>query len=119
MFYVDNNNFCMLKNTKERNSERYLRRSLFIKVVGCNFTSCNFTKINFFCRFSFTFDKKCGLTTFRWLHLFIVFTQVVFTEEFCFIETTLLPKLDQSNEIRFAAFWWALIISGRCNTLFK
>ena len=30
MFYVDNNNFCMLKNTKELNSERYLRRSLFI-----------------------------------------------------------------------------------------
>ena len=59
------------------------------------------------------FDKKCGLTSFRWLHLF------VFTEEFCFIETTLLPKLDQSNEIHFAASWWALIISGRCNTWFK
>ena len=72
-----------------------------------------------FAGFLLLFDKKCGLTTFRWLHLFIVFTQVVFTEEFCFIETTLLPKLDQSNEIRFAALWWALIISGRCNTLFK
>ena len=39
MFYVDNNNFHMLKNTKELNGERYLWRSLFIKVAGCNFTS--------------------------------------------------------------------------------
>ena len=30
---------------------------------------------------------------------------------------TLLPKLDQSNEIHFAASWWALINKGRCNTL--
>ena len=72
-----------------------------------------------FAGFILLFDKQCGLTTFRWLHLFIAFTQVVFPEEFCFIETTLLPILDQSNEIHFAASWWALIISGRCNTLFK
>ena len=32
---------------------------------------------------------------------------------------TLLPGLDKSNEIHFAASWWALIIKGRCNTLFK
>ena len=56
-----------------------------------------------FAGFLLLFDKKCGLTTFRWLHLFIVFTQVVFTGESCFIETTLLPKLDQPNETNFAA----------------
>ena len=28
---------------------------------------------------------------------------------------TLLPRLDQSNEIYFAASWWALIIKGICN----
>ena len=71
-----------------------------------------------FAGFILLFDKQCGLTTFRWLHLFIAFTQVVFPEEFCFIETTLLPILDQSNEIHFAASWWALIISGRCNNTF-
>ena len=32
---------------------------------------------------------------------------------------TLLLRLDQSSEIHFAASWWALIIKGRCNTLFK
>ena len=53
---------------------------------------------NSFAGFLLLFNKKCGLTTFTFLHLFIVFSQVVLTEEFCFIETTLLPKLDQSYD---------------------
>ena len=38
--------------------------------------------------FFFIFEKKCQSTTFRWLILFIAFTQVVFPEKVCFIETT-------------------------------
>ena len=56
------------------------------------------------------------------LLLFIAFTQVVFGENVLLKLPhliTLLPRLDQSNEIHFAASWWALIINGRCNTLFK
>ena len=34
------------------------------------------------------FDKKCRSITFRWILLFIAFTQVVFREKVCFIETT-------------------------------
>ena len=32
---------------------------------------------------------------------------------------TPILRLDQSNKIHFATSWWALIIKGRCNTLFK
>ena len=32
---------------------------------------------------------------------------------------TVLSRLDQSNQIHFAASWWAIIIKGRSNTLFK
>ena len=32
---------------------------------------------------------------------------------------TFLPRLAQSNEIHFAASWWAVIIKGRCITFFK
>ena len=41
-----------------------------------------------FAGFVFIFDKKCRPISFRGLLLFIAFTQVVFTEPVCFIETT-------------------------------
>ena len=87
-----------------------------MKVAGCNFTKCNFTKMNFFCRFLFfIFDKKCRPITFKWLLLFIAFTQVVFTEKVSVLLKlphliTLLRRHEQSNEIHFSASWSALII---------
>ena len=62
----------------------------------------------------------CRPITFRWLLLFIAFTQVVFREKVLLKLPhliTFLLRLDQSNETHFAASWWALIIKGRCNTL--
>ena len=46
--------------------------------------------MNFFCRLVFflIFDKKCRPIIFRWLLLFIAYTQAIFTEKVCFIEVT-------------------------------
>ena len=128
MFYVNNNSFCKLGNTAELkdffcqfSSERYLRISFYTKVADSFLPTAILPKLNFFCRIFLIFDKKCRPITFRWLLLLIAFTQVVFREKVCFIETTSInyyfTETYQSKEIHFAASWWALIIKGRCNTL--
>ena len=48
----------------------------------------HFKKWTSFASFFLIFDNKFRPITFRWLVLFITFTQVVFTEKVCFIETT-------------------------------
>ena len=81
-------------------------------------------KVNFFCKFFLIFDKKCRPIIFRWILLFVTFTQVVFREKVCVLLKlphlnliTLLRRLDQSNEIHFTASWSALIIKRRSNHL--
>ena len=77
---------CFLSLVETLKHLFYWLGSFKVKVAGCNFTNCNFTKINFFYR-------VFGPTTFRQLLLFIAFTQVVFTEKVCFIQTTSFNSL--------------------------
>ena len=68
---------------------KVLTKEFSIKVAGCYLPTTVLPNTSFFCRVSFSiFDKKCRTITFRWLLLFIAFTQAVFTEKVCFIETT-------------------------------
>ena len=59
----------------------------------------------FVCLFILICDKKCRPITFRWLLLFIAFTQVVFREKICFIETT-------SFNYYFTEIWLILSLLG-------
>ena len=125
-FYVDNNNFCELG----------IRQNLTIFFVSFPVKgTCQgvfwlklravFYQLQFYQRWSsfagffVTFDKKCRPITFRWLLLFVAFTQVVFREKVYFIKTA-------SFNYSFTETWsiqpnpfrrWALVINGRCNTL--
>ena len=53
----------------------------FYQICRLFLTDCNFKRWNFFASFFLIFDKKCRPITFKWLVLFIAFTQVVFTEK--------------------------------------
>ena len=97
-------------------------KKLFIKAAGCSLQTAILPKMNFFGRFFFSFStKSVDKSFFRWLLLFIAFTQAVFTKKSVLLKLshliTLLPRLDQSSKIYFAASWWALIIKARCNVV--
>ena len=96
--YLDSKgNLCFILTTIT--SVRWkIRKNLIVKAT------CEAKYISF-ASFLLISDRKCGLTTCKWLLLFIVFAQFVFTEKICFIETTISPRLDQSNKIHFAASW--------------
>ena len=64
------------------------------------------------------FDKKCR-PIILYGYFYWLFSLKLFSEKKSVLLklphlNTLLPRLDQSNEIHFAASWWALIIKGRC-----
>ena len=96
MFYVDNYSFCSLGNTTELTifcvsfPVKGTYEGIFYQSCRLIFTNCNFTKDGLLLQvfFFFWIDKKCRSIIFRWLLLFFAFTQVVFTEKVCFIETT-------------------------------
>ena len=56
-------------------------KEFFIKVADCSLPTAILPKMNSFCRFFKIFDKKCRQTFYRWLLLFIAFTQAIFTEK--------------------------------------
>ena len=66
MFYVDNDSFCVLGNATEFNelfckffSERYLRRSFLLKLLGVILPTAILPKMNFFCTLFFSFLTNC------------------------------------------------------------
>ena len=99
-------------------SERYLRRNFLLKLQAVLYQLQFYQRwtslVGYFKKF---LTKSVGKIIFRWIHLFIAFTQAVFTEKVCFIVSYSFTRLNQTNEIYFAASWWALVIKARCNVV--
>ena len=88
-------------------------KNFLTKVTGCFLPIAILPKMKFFCGFFFSF---------LYGYFYLLLSLKLFSEKKSLsLKLTnlivLLPRLDQSNEIHFAASWWALIIKGRCNTL--
>ena len=121
MLYADNNSFCGLGNTTELNdlfcyfsNERYLRRNFLLTLQAVLF------QLQFYQRWTsltvfFKFLTKSVDQSLLDGYVYLLLSLKLFSPHL----TTLLPGLDQSNEIHFATSWWALVIKGRSNTLFK
>ena len=129
MFYVDSYSFVRLGNTTELNdlfcqfsSEWYLRRNFLIKVAGCSLPTPILPKMNFFGKFFFKFLTKSVDKSFLDSYFYLLLSLKQFSRKKSVLLKlthliTLLPRLDQSNEIYFVASWWALIIKARCNVV--
>ena len=98
-------------------------KEFLIKIAGCSLPTPILPKTNFFCSFFFFFKflTKSVHKSFLDGHFYLLLSFKLFSRKFVLLKLThlitLLPRLDQSNEIYFAGSWWALIIKGRCNVV--
>ena len=98
-------------------------KKLFIKAAGCSLQTAILPKMNFFGRFFFFhFRQKVSTNHFLDGYFYLLLSLKLFSRKKSVLLKlshliTLLPRLDQSSKIYFAASWWALIIKARCNVV--
>ena len=94
---------------------------IFIKVTGCSLPTAILPKMNFFCRFFKILTKSVDQSFLNSYFYLLLSLKLFSRKKSVFLKLphliTLLPRLDQSNEICFAASWWSLSIKGWCNVV--
>ena len=77
--------------------------------------------MNFFCKFFLFFNKSVD-KSFLDDYFYLLLSLKLFSRKKSVLLKlshliSLLPRLDQSNEVHVAASWWALIIKRRCDVV--
>ena len=129
MFYVEIKSLCALGNTTELNDlfvsfpakgtcERVFSLKLQVVFYQLQFYK-RWTSIVSFLLIFFNSTKHIYMATF----IYCFHSDCFHKKKPVLLKLpdliTLLRRLDRSKEIHFAVSWPALIIKGRCNTLFK